>query len=107
MDVDPQGDLHAIWFDNRQDAANRRIRTFQGFSADHGATWSNVNISTKSWNPNRSFFSSGAFIGDYNGLAVGDGVIYPIWTDGRATPGPPNGQTDIWTNVELNTFPGP
>jgi hypothetical protein len=31
--------------------------------------------------------------------------MYPIWTDGRDTPGTPLGQTDIWTNVELNTFP--
>jgi hypothetical protein len=107
MDVDPEGNLHAIWFDNRRSASNRRIRTFQGLSTDGGTTWSNVNISTKSWNPNQSFFDSGAFIGDYNGLAVGDGVAYPVWTDGRDTPGPPLGQTDIWTNVELNTFPAP
>jgi hypothetical protein len=105
MDVDPQGNLHAIWFDNRQDPGNVRIRTFQGYSADGGATWSNVNISTKSWDPNEGFFTSGSFIGDYNGLAVGNGVIYPIWTDGRDSPGAPQGQTDIWTNVELNTIP--
>jgi hypothetical protein len=105
MDVGPQGNLHAIWFDNRQDPGNVRIRTFQGRSADGGTTWSNVNISTKAWDPNQGFFDSGAFIGDYNGLAVGDGVIYPIWTDGRDSPGSPLGQTDVWTNVELNTIP--
>ncbi len=105
MDVDPEGNLHAIWFDNRNDPANRRIETFQGDSTDRGESWQNVDISTASWNPNRSFFDSGAFIGDYNGIASGQGVIYPIWTDGRASPGPPNGQTDIWTNIELNTFP--
>ncbi len=107
MDVDPTGNLHAIWFDNRDNPANRLIRTYQGYSATGGATWSNVNISTKPWNPNQSFFDTGDFIGDYNGLAVGDGVIYPIWTDGRNTPGPPDGDTDIWTNVELNSFPLP
>jgi hypothetical protein len=107
MDVDPEGNLHAIWFDNRDNPANRLIRTYQGYSADGGTTWSNVNISTEPWNPNRSFFDTGDFIGDYNGLAVGDGVIYPIWTDGRDTPGSPDGDTDIWTNVELNTFPLP
>lgn len=100
MDVDPQGNLHAIWFDNRTDPNNLLISTFQGDSTDGGTTWTNRNISTARWNPNLSFFSSGAFIGDYNGLAAGDGVIYPVWTDGRNTPGPPWGQTDIWTNVE-------
>ena len=27
--------------------------------------------------------------------------MYPVWTDGRNTPGPPNGDTDIWTNTEV------
>jgi hypothetical protein len=101
MDVDPEGNLHAIWFDNRNDSRNLLIQTFQGDSTDGGTTWDNHNISTQNWNPDRSFFSSGAFAGDYNGIAAGEGVIYPVWTDGRNTPGPPNGDTDIWTNVEL------
>jgi hypothetical protein len=100
--VDPEGNLHAIWFDNRNDPQNLLIQTFQGDSTDGGATWDNHNISTQNWNPNRSFFSSGAFAGDYNGIAAGEGVIYPVWTDGRNSPGPPNGDTDIWTNVELS-----
>ena len=105
MDVDPQGNLHAIWFDNRNAPKNVRIETFQGDSGIGGQNWSNTDISTKSWNPNSSFFGSGAFIGDYNGFAAGNGVMYPLWTDGRDTPGAPLGQTDIWTNVELNTVP--
>jgi hypothetical protein len=28
-------------------------------------------------------------------------VVYPVWTDGRNTSGPPLGQTDIFTNVEI------
>jgi hypothetical protein len=105
MDVDPQGGLHAIWFDNRTSPKNLRIKTWQGSAGIAGRTWKNFNISTESWNPNRSFFDSGGFIGDYNGFAAGNGVMYPLWTDGRNTPGSPLGQTDIFTNVELNTFP--
>ena len=104
MDVDANGNLHAIWFDNRNAPNNVRIETFQGASGIGGQNRSNTDISTKSWNPNSSFFSSGSFFGDYNGFAVGDsGVMYPIWSDGRNTPGPPLGQTDVWTNVELPT----
>jgi hypothetical protein len=33
--------------------------------------------------------------------AASDDVIYPVWTDGRNTPGRPLGQTDIFTNVEI------
>jgi hypothetical protein len=101
MDVDPQGNLHAIWFDNRNAPQNVRIETFQGASDISGTNWSNTQISTASWNPNSSFFDTGSFIGDYNGFAAGDGVMYPLWTDGRNTPGPPLGQTDIFTNVEI------
>jgi hypothetical protein len=100
MDVTPKGKLRAIWFDNRNAPKNARIETFQGASSIGGQNWINRDISTKSWNPNSSFFSSGSFIGDYNGFAAGQGVMYPIWTDGRNTPGPPLGQTDIFTNVE-------
>jgi hypothetical protein len=99
--VDESGNLHAIWFDNRNDPANRMIETFQAFSEDDGQTWTNFNISSVAWNPDKSFFTSGRFIGDYNGIAASDAVIYPVWTDGRNTPGPPNGKTDIYTNVEI------
>jgi hypothetical protein len=100
MDVDAQGNLHAIWFDNRNSQKNITIETFQGDSHVGGLSWANTDISSRPWNPNQSFFSSGAFFGDYNGFAAGNGVMYPIWTDGRNTPGVPLGQTDIWTNYE-------
>jgi hypothetical protein len=99
--VDETGNYHAIWFDNRNDPGNKLIETFQALSTDGGATWTNFNISTARWNPDKSFFTCGCFIGDYNGLAASDEVIYPVWTDGRNTAGPPLGQTDIFTNVEI------
>jgi hypothetical protein len=105
MAVDPSGNLQAIWFDNRNDPGNTLIETFQGVSTDGGQTWANRRISTAPWDPNASFFSSGAFVGDYNGLAVSPAATYPVWTDGRDSPGPPHGDTDIWTNVELGTPP--
>ena len=88
MDVDPQGDLHAIWFDNRNDPGNLLIETFQGDSTDGGASWPNDDISTASWNPNRSFFGSGAFIGDYNGIAAGRGSDLPDLDRRPQQPGP-------------------
>jgi hypothetical protein len=99
--VDESGNAHAIWYDNRKDIADKRIRTFQTLSTDGGATWSFADISTEAWNPDKGFFSCGCFIGDYNGLAASDQVIYPVWTDGRNSAGPPLGQTDIFTNVEI------
>ncbi len=100
--VDERGNLHAIWYDNRDDPGNKLIETFQAFSSDDGATWTNFDISTAAWNPDNSFFNCGCFIGDYNGLAASSSLVYPVWTDGRNSPGPPNGVTDIFTNVEIS-----
>jgi hypothetical protein len=102
-DSDPTGNLYAIWFDRRLNPANRNIDTWQAVSTDDGTSWTTSRISTRSWNPDRGFFNTGAFIGDYNGLAASNTAVYPVWTDGRnnaiATTG--IGETDIFTNVEL------
>lgn len=103
LDSDPAGNLHAIWLDNRRDPANHNIDTYQALSVDDGSTWRNFRISTESWDPDRGFFQSGAFIGDYVGLAAASNVIYPTWPDGRASAIDRTGvgETDIFTNVEL------
>lgn len=103
--VDESGNLHVIFYDNRNDPGNKLIETFQAFSPDDGRTWTNFNISTAAWDPDKSFFSCGCFIGDYNGLAASNAVIYPIWTDGRNSPGAPNGETEIFTSVEIRAVP--
>jgi hypothetical protein len=102
-DSDPAGHIYAIWFDRRRDPANHDIDTWQAVSSDDGLTWSSRRISTRSWNPDLGFFSSGAFIGDYNGLAASNAAVYPVWTDGRnnAIDGTGIGETDVFTNVEL------
>jgi len=102
--TDNSGTVYAIWFDRRRDPANRNIDTWQAVSTNGGTSWSTARISTVSWNPDLGFFTSGAFIGDYNGLAVSSKAVYPVWTDGRndaiATTG--IGETDIFTNVEIH-----
>jgi hypothetical protein len=102
-DSTPSGELNVIWFDRRRDPANRNIDTWQAVSNDDGATWTSSRITSKSWNPDLGFFTSGAFIGDYNGLAASDQAVYPVWTDGRnnAIAETGIGETDIFTNVEL------
>jgi hypothetical protein len=101
--VDQSGRFHAMWLDRRLDPNNHDINTFQGLSKDDGQTWANLLISTKAWNPDDGFFKSGAFIGDYSGLAANDHVIYPVWTDGRHSSIQQTGigETDVFTNVEI------
>jgi hypothetical protein len=99
----PSGEFNAIWFDRRRDPANRNIDTWQAVSGDDGRSWRTFRISTRSWNPDLGFFTSGAFIGDYNGIAAANQAVYPVWTDGRndAIGRTGIGETDIFTNVEL------
>ncbi len=103
VDSSPNGLLSAIWFDRRRDPANHDIDTWQAVSTNDGRDWRQFRISTRSWNPDESFFTCGCFIGDYNGLAVANQVRYPVWTDGRrsAIDHTGIGETDIFTNVEI------
>jgi hypothetical protein len=92
-------DVYAVWYDTRNDPTNDTIETFLGTSTDGGATWTNEVISDVAWDPDDAFFNCGCFIGDYNGMALGGSFLYPVWTDGRNSPGKPLGQTDIFTEV--------
>jgi len=57
-------------------------------SNDGGAIWSgSTRITEESSDPGIQF-ASGAFIGDYTGVAVGsDNIAHPLWTDFRGNPG--------------------
>lgn len=96
------GRLYAIWFDRRLDYANHDIDTWEARSTDNGRTWTSRPISTTAWDPDKAFFSSGAFIGDYLQVAVSSTHVYPVWTDGRnsAFARTGIGETDIFTDVE-------
>lgn len=103
--VDQSGRFQAMWLDRRSDPNNHDIGTGQAQSTDDGLTWKNFRASTESWDPDLGFFKSGAFIGDYSGLAASDQVIYPVWTDGRDSSIEETGigETDIFTNVEIRS----
>ena len=101
--IDPGGMWFAIWQDTRLDPANHLISTFQGESSDGGHTWTNHLISTASFDPRKSFFTCGCFIGDYNQIAVSSEVVLPAWTDGRDSPPKPAGDSNVWTNVEIRS----
>jgi hypothetical protein len=102
--ADESGRFYVIWFDRRLDSANVRINTWQAVSPNDGSSFSSSRISSQDWNPNDGFFTSGAFIGDYNGLAANTQFVYAVWTDGRASARAETGlgETDIFTNVQNN-----
>jgi hypothetical protein len=101
--VDDNGTFQAVWLDRRTDPRNHDITTFQGTSTDDGRTWHNYQIGPGLWNPDQGFFTSGAFIGDYSGLAANTKAVYPAFTDGTANAIAQTGigETDVFTNVEI------
>ena len=70
-------------------------------SGNDAASFSSAKISSQDWDPNDGFFTSGAFIGDYNAIAASDQQVYAVWPDGRnnAIGETGIGETDIFTDA--------
>jgi hypothetical protein len=102
--ADESGRFYVIWFDRRLDPANVRINTWQAVSRNDASSFSSTRISSQDWDPNAGFFTSGAFIGDYNALAASNQYVYAVWTDGRANAIGETGlgETDVFTAVQQN-----
>ena len=95
------GRFYVMWFDRRLDPDNVRINTWQAVSGNDAASFSSAKISSQDWDPNDGFFTSGAFIGDYNALAASDQQVYAVWPDGRNNSIGETGigETDIFTDA--------
>src|SRR4029079_4226941 len=68
--VDGNGRFVAIWLARPQDPANHAIGLWEALSTDDGQTWTDMSIASELWHPDLGFFTSGASIGDYSGLAA-------------------------------------
>jgi hypothetical protein len=93
IDVDPNGKIHVMWGDMRDDPVGTRYHIYYTSSEDQGDTWGFTNeelalqvpdtrVTDFSTNPNRAF-PSGVFIGDYFGLEATEDEVYMVWADGR------------------------
>jgi len=83
ISVDPNGVIHIMWGDFRDDKSEKRFNIYYSRSEDGGATWlENSRVTDFPTNPNFAF-PGGAFIGDYNAIAAVKDDVYMVWTDGR------------------------
>lgn len=93
IDVSPDGTLHAMWADMRDDPREVRYNIYYSKSEDQGATWGftlpdqsftapDTRVSDFASNPLKGF-PGGAFIGDYFSLAATNGEVYMVWPDTR------------------------
>ncbi|MDB5075650.1 MAG: BNR/Asp-box repeat protein [Chloroflexi bacterium] len=86
--VGSDGSVFVSYFSRLHNAANGLIDVYLARSADGGVSFSpSQRVTNVSWNPALGAPHATAqetFIGDYQGLAVGPGVIYPFWNDTRS-----------------------
>ncbi|MDQ3248449.1 MAG: IPT/TIG domain-containing protein, partial [Chloroflexota bacterium] len=91
--VSPNGVIHVMWGDMRDDAVATRYHIYYTSSEDGGESWGFKNeqldltvgdarVTDFPTNPNKAF-PSGAFIGDYFSIAATDEEAYMVWADGR------------------------
>ena len=91
--VGPDGTIHVMWGDMRDDAVATRYHIYYTSSTDGGDTWgfkneqANIQVGDSRvtdfpTNPNKAF-PSGAFIGDYFAIAATKDEAYMVWADGR------------------------
>ena len=83
LTVDPNGTLHAMWGDLRDDPNEVSYHIYYASSEDGGNSWSvNSRVTDFPSNPNRAF-PGGRFIGDYFAIAATDEDVYMVWADSR------------------------
>jgi hypothetical protein len=79
--VDPlDGSVNLMFYDRRQDPANRKQVVVLARSTDQGRTFNNYG-----WT-DQAFEAGGVFFGDYSGLAAYDGRVFGVWTE-KPVPG--------------------
>lgn len=84
MEVDNNGWVHVVYYDTRNDSTRRNADMYHSVSKDGGVTWAAaVRLTSVSSDRIGDSFQWG----DYNGLAIVDGQVRPIWTDNRPNQG--------------------
>ncbi|HEV2351576.1 MAG TPA: hypothetical protein VG028_17230 [Terriglobia bacterium] len=80
--VDPaNGDLDVIFYDRRDDSADRKAKVVLARSTDQGKVFTNYAWTQEPFDP------GGVFMGDYTGIAALGGRVYGVWTEKPSNPG--------------------
>ena len=88
MSVDPKtGYIYIVYYD-RSRYKNNKTDVVLAVSKDGGVSFTNEIISEKPFTP-----SSEVFFGDYNNIAVFDGIVRPVWTRYE------NEELSVWTAI--------
>lgn len=84
--VAPDGTLHVVFYDRRDDPENRLLHVYHAASSDGGASFErNLRLTDRPTDAAKSFHQDGTnFIGDYIGVTAAiDDEAWAVWTDTR------------------------
>lgn len=79
---DSKGAIHILYYTSQNDPENLLTEVHLATSKDLGNSFSYRNLSTQNFNP-FDIVVDGSYMGDYISLAVNDGRLIGVWTDGR------------------------
>ncbi|KTB49149.1 exo-alpha-sialidase [Dehalogenimonas alkenigignens] len=83
ISTSPDGKVHMMWGDTRDDRGELTYHIYYSSSTDGGKTWAmNARVTDFPSNPNLGF-PYGAFIGDYFSMKATGSDVYMVWADSR------------------------
>jgi len=89
ISCDPSnGNLSVVYYDNRDapSTTSTTVEVWSSNSSDGGFTWTDSQISDVSFVPAPIPGLASGYMGDYIGVDSDGGMVYPLWSDNRATP---------------------
>lgn len=103
LSVSPDGTVHVMFYDTRQDLPNRnKADIYHSFSTDGAVTWSTPQRLTTVSSPN---ITGGFEWGDYNGMSASLNDLMAIYTDNRDETGGTAQSIDVYGIGFKNALP--
>lgn len=81
--VDERGIVHVVFYDTRHSQNRTGVDFYHSYSVNGGQSWSDPERISQQTSDN---LNDGQEWGDYNGVAVFQNKLLPIWTDNRNQP---------------------
>src|SRR5690606_3174389 len=79
---DDSGNIYILYYSSENDPDNLLTEMYLASTADFGNTFTYKNLSTEKFNPHEIVVEK-SYMGDYISLAVNNGKLVGVWTDGR------------------------
>jgi len=81
--ADGNGDLVCIFYDSRNFVGNDMAEAFVAVSRNGASTWEDFKVSDVAWSADAFPGFAAGYAGDYIGIDIQDGKVYPVFTDDR------------------------